>query len=144
MNDTTQFNLDSILDGTLDDLADLPEYRPFVPGVYKLMFGFEVDKKDRSVYYAKLKVLEVREQADPTETPMEIGAETSVRFDLKNEYGQGAFKKILAVAAGHFGKKSNKELIEDMQNVEILAVTKSNVNKKNGQVYTDIGELGFE
>lgn len=135
------FDLDSLLDGTLDDLADLPEFRPFVPGTYRISFGFEVDKKDKAIYYAGLKILEIIEQADPNEKPMEVGAETNVRFDLKNEYGQGGFKRIMAVAADKFGKKSNRELIEDLKGTECLVVTKQNVNKKNGQIYTDIVEL---
>lgn len=141
MNNESNFNLDSLLDGTLDDLADIPEFRPFNPGAYRLNFAFEQDKKTKHVYFAKLKVLEVLEQANPEDVPMEIGAETSVRYDLSNEYGQGAFKKILAVAAAHFGAKKNSELIEDMKNVEVVAITKHNVNKKNNQIYTDIVEV---
>ena len=144
MNTTTnpaEFNLDALLDGTLDDLADLPEFRPFVPGTYRINFNFKADDKDKAVYYGQLKILEVLEQVDPNEKPMEIGAETNVRFDLKNEYGQGGFKKIMLIAADKFGKKSNRELLEDMKNVECLVVTKQNLNKKNGQVYTDIVEL---
>ena len=144
MNTSTnpaEFNLDSLLDGTLDDLADLPEFRPFVPGTYRVNFNFKVDDKDKAIYYAQLKVIEVLEQVDPNEKPMEIGAETGVRYDLKNEYGEAGLKKVLFVAADKFGKKSPRNLIEDMKNVECLVVTKQNVNKKNGQVYTDIVEL---
>ena len=47
MNTQTEFNLDSLLDGTLDDLADLPEFRPFVPGTYRVNFNFKADDKDK-------------------------------------------------------------------------------------------------
>jgi hypothetical protein len=142
MTDTKEFDIDSILDGTLDDLADLPEFRPLPIGTYRLMFSIVPDSKSKAVYFAKIKVLETVELANADEKPIDAGAEAQVRYDLSNDYGQGAFKKILASIAEHFGAKPNRLLLEEVRNpVEVVAVTKQNLNKKNGQIYTDLVEI---
>ena len=137
------FNMDALLDGTLDDMADMPEFRPFPIGTYSAQFSIVPDpKKNKFVYYAKLKVLETVELADEAEVPVEVGAEAQVRYDMSNEYGQGAFKKLLKILADHFGAKSNRELIADAVNpIDVIVITKHNINKKNQQVYTDIVEM---
>ena len=139
---TQEFNIDSLLDGTLDDLADLPEFRPYPAGTYRLRFSVEADKKLKQIYFAKLKVLETVELTDASETPVEAGAETSVRYDLSNQFGQGNFKKLMSSVAEHYGSKSMRELLEEVRNpVEAVAVVKQNVNKKDGKIYTDIVEI---
>jgi hypothetical protein len=136
------FDINSLLDGTLNDLKDLPEFRPLPVGSYRAMFSIVPDAKVKHIFFAKLKVIETMELAEATETPVEAGAEAQVRYDLSNEFGQGAFKKILAALAEHFGAKNNRALLEEVRNpVEVMVVTKQNLNKKNGAVYTDIVEL---
>jgi hypothetical protein len=106
------------------------------------MFSIVPDSKSKAVYFAKIKVLETVELANADEKPIDVGAEAQVRYDLSNEYGQGAFKKILASIAEHFGAKPNRLLLEEVRNpVEVVAVTKQNLNKKNGQIYTDLVEI---
>lgn len=138
-----EFNLDALLDGTLDDLADLPEFKPFPVGSYRLGLMIEQDKEKKNVYFTKLKVLEVMELSDASETPPAVGDESNVRSDLSNEYGQGEFKKVLAALSISFPKKTNRELIEiaSKESIEVLAITKQNTNKKNGAIYTQIVEL---
>lgn len=143
MTDATKdFDLDALLDGTLDDLADLPEFRPFPIGSYRLQVKLERDAEKKTVYFAKLKVLEVIELANSTETPPETGAESNVRMDVSNEYGQGDLKKVLSAMAANFGAKTNRELLEiGKEGFEALAITKQNKNKTSGAVYTQIVEI---
>lgn len=143
---TKEFNLDALLDGTLDDLADLPEFKPFPVGSYELSLMIEPDKKIKNVYFTKLKIRSVVELADANAVPPEKGAESNVRSDLSNEYGQGEFKKVLAALAAKFGGKTNRELIElaSKEWIDCMAITKQNVNKNNGAVYTQIVELAVE
>ena len=142
MTQSTEFDIDSLLDGTLDDLKDLPEFRPWPAGTYRFSFCLEHDKKEKTIYYSRLKNLETIELTDTSEVPVEVGAEAGVRYDLTNEYGQGVFKKVLQTLAGHFGAKTNRELIEDAKaSIEVLGVIKTNTNKKNGKVYNDIVEM---
>lgn len=136
------FDLDAILDGTLDNLADIPEFAAYPPGSYLIDFSLEQDKNKKAVFYGRMKVREVKELADPALTPPTVGAETGTRFDLTNEFGQGNMKKVLSAAAAKFGKKSNRELIEDLKNpVEALVITDQRPNRDKTVFYTNIVEI---
>lgn len=139
------FNLDQLLDGTLDDLADMPEFKPFPPGAHRVIANL-VDKtapKDQvnkhPGYELRLKLVEHMELADP-EKAMAAGTETGVLYLLDNEMGQGQFKKFLAAIGEKFGPKSNRELIAEVKNLDMLVVTKVRSNKDKTQEYTDIVE----
>jgi len=141
------FDVDALLDGTLDDLADMPEFKPFPVGTHAVVLQI-VDKtaaKDRvnghPGFEIRMKAVETLELANSDDTPLVAGAETSVLYLLDNEMGQGSFKKILASAAEHFGAKSNRELIADLQGATVAVVTKQRQNKDKTQTYTDIVEL---
>lgn len=141
------FDIDSLLDGTLDDLADMPEFKPFPVGTHAVVLTI-VDKtaKDKRVnghpgFEVKMKAIETLELAKPDDTPLVAGAETSVLYLLDNEIGQGSFKKLLATASEHFGAKTNRELIADLQNATVVVVTRQRQNKDKTQTYTDIVEM---
>lgn len=141
------FDIDAMLDGTLDDLADLPEFKPFPVGTHAVVLTI-VDKtapKDRvnnhPGFEVKMKAVETLELANPDDTPLVAGAETSVLYLLDNPIGQGSFKKLLASAAEHFGAKSNRELIADLQGATVAVVTRQRQNKEKTQTYTDIVEM---
>jgi hypothetical protein len=140
--DNTAFNMDSLLDGTLDDLADAPEFKPFPAGTHKAVITI-VQKKigTHPAFEVNMKAVETIELSNAEDTPLVAGATTSVAYMMDMELGQGNFKKILASLAGHFGAKSNRELIQEAQNIEVLVVTKTRMNKDKTQSYTDIVEL---
>lgn len=136
------FDIDAILDGTLDDLADIPEFKPYPPGSYLLDFSLEADKKVKSVFYGRMKVKGVKELADTSMTPPEVGAETGTRFDLANEFGQGNLKKVFIAMTDKFGKKMNREYIEMLKNpVEVIAITDQRPNKDKTVWYTNLVEI---
>jgi len=141
------FDIDAMLDGTLDDLADLPEFKPYPVGTHAVILTI-VDKtapKDRvnnhPGFEVKMKAVETLELANSDDTPLIAGAETSVLYLLDNPIGQGSFKKLLASAAEHFGAKSNRELIADLQGATVAVVTRQRQNKEKTQTYTDIVEM---
>ena len=141
------FDIDAMLDGTLDDLADLPEFKPFPVGTHAVVLTI-VDKtapKDRvnnhPGFEVKMKAVETLELANSDDTPLAAGAETSVLYLLDNPIGQGSFKKLLASAAEHFGSKSNRELIADLNGATVAVVTRQRQNKEKTQTYTDIVEM---
>lgn len=143
----TEFNVDSLLDGTLDDLADMPEFKAWPAGTYRARLSL-VDKtapknqvNKHPGFEIKLKMLECIELTNAEEAKPAENAETSILYLLDNEMGQGGFKKVLASAAEHFGAKSNRELIADLQNTEVLVITSSRQNKEKTQTYTGIVEL---
>lgn len=137
-----EFNVDALLDGTLDDLKDLPEFKPYPAGTHRVNLSLQLKKiGTHPAVEAKLKAIETIELNSGSDAALEAGAETSVSFMLDNEYGQGGFKKIVAAMVEHFGPKSNREVIAETQNVEVLVITKQRQNKEKTQSYTDIVEL---
>jgi hypothetical protein len=63
-------------------------------------------------------------------------------FVLDNDYGQSAFRKIIAVLAEDFGPGTNREILEKSEGAEVLAVTKKRANKEKTAEYTDIVAIG--
>lgn len=138
----TDFNMDAMLDGVLDDLADAPEFKPFPAGTHKVTITIAQKKiGTHPAFEISMKAIETIELSNPEDTPLAAGATTSVAYMMDIEIGQGNFKKILASLASHYGAKSNRELIADAQNAEVLVVTKVRMNKDKTQSYTDIVEL---
>lgn len=156
--DKDSFDLDSLLAGTIEDLADIPEFRSFEAGAHKLLFslarsdkkmkvdGKETDKLE-PVINAKLKLIETVELADPSAAPMEAGTETTIRYQMDNEFGQGEFKKVAAVISAHFKLKNNAEVLGVCKDgIECLAVTQVRTSKQknaNGEYpkFTVIAQL---
>jgi len=137
---------DSLLDATLDDLADLPSFKAFPPGVHlcKMFLAIkEINKKP--AVEAKLVHKETLELTNPTDIPPNAGDETTVLYILKNndgsanEIAQGQLKGILSKlkAAGVEGG-STREVIEAVNGIEIAAVTAQRENKQTGDKNTTL------
>jgi hypothetical protein len=138
----SSFDIDSMLDGVLDDLADAPEFKPFPAGTHKVTITI-VQKKigTHPAFEVNLKAIETLELSNSEDTPLKAGATSSCAYMMDIEIGQGNFKKILASLAAHYGPQSNRQLIEAAQNAEVLVVTKVRMSKDKTQSYTDIVEL---
>lgn len=132
--------LDSLLDNSIDDLKDLPEFKCYPSGAHRVMFKWE-EKEVNDVPYIifNFKALETVELADAVaDQPLEAGSESSVMFNLSNEFGQGKFKKAVAQLAKHYGTSSPRETLEAVQGAELTIVTKVRQNKDKTQSYTDL------
>lgn len=136
---------EKLLDATLDDLADAPEFAPFHPGLHEVELGFEtkVVNKHPSVSM-KMKLLNTIELADSNLEPQKPGSETNVLFMLDNEMGQGNLKKILTVLKAHFGTSTNRETMDKAQGAVVKVLTKQqkkDKNDPNSPVYTNVVEM---
>jgi len=144
---SNDFDVNSLLDGTLDDLADMPEFKPFPPGTHAVILTLvdKTSKKDaingHPAFEVKMKAVETIELANSDDQPLKAGDETSVLYMLDNELGQGSFKNLLKAAAEQFGAKSNRELIGDLQGATVAVVTRQRANKEKTKMYTDIVEM---
>jgi len=143
MNDQANLNvdIDSLLDGTLDDLADLPEFKPFPAGATRCVLTWDTTKKINGVPAIQLnmKAIETVELATSTDTPVVAGDETSVLFQMDNEFGQGKFKNVIAALKPVFGGNSNREVIEASNNGEVVVVTTIRKDKKDpDRKYTEV------
>jgi hypothetical protein len=142
-------DVDALLDGTLDDLADMPEFKAFPNGLHRCAIKMETKKIDGfTAVEVKLTAKETVElPAGSEEQPLQAGDNTNLLYFLNHkdpkvaEFGQGGFKIIMAAAAQHFGAKTNRELMADMNAAEVLVVTKKRSNKEKTQTYTAIDSI---
>lgn len=161
MTEQTLDAMDALLDGTLDDLADIPEFRNYPVGIHKVTIAWDLNKTIPGVFKVKDKeesglktfielsmtALETIElPAGSNEAPLEAGAKAQLLFDLTNEFAQGKFKELLKSLAAHYGAKSNRELLADSQGAEVAVVIKHRTSKKkNGadevKTYIDIDTM---
>lgn len=152
MSNEEQISIDSILDGTLDDLADVPAFKPFPAGSHRCTVTFEAKKvSDIPSIEMSIVGIETVELSNEGDTPIAAGDKTSVLYMLKkkdgsaNELGQGQLKaNILAPLQAHFGTASNPETLAAAQNCEVLLTTKVRTDKRdadNLKYYTDVVAL---
>lgn len=139
------YDLDSLLDGTLEELADMPEWKDFPDGVHTAtIIGWELkkfdDKKDKSksnmMMELRLRAQATVETASGSEEVCSPGQESSYSFFLVHhsspkamEVGQGQFKDIMKAFAASWGVKSNRELMEISTGSEVLITTGSRMDK---------------
>lgn len=139
-----EFDLDSLLDGTLDDLADLPEFSPFPAGAHKAIISWEILTGKKAVnghptIKLNLKGLETVELTDKENAkPITKDQETGVLFMMDNEMGQGSYKNVIAALKEHYGEGSNREIMEKSANAECLILTNLRPNKEKTKMYTGI------
>ena len=144
----TEFDVNSLLDGTLDDLADAPEFKPYPAGTH-IVLATLVDKTAKKdmvnkhpAFELRFKAISTEELSNPeTDKPLEAGAECNVLYMLDNDMGQGNFKKLLKTVAEKFGPATPRELAAQVKDLQCLVVTKKRSNKEKTQEYMDIVEL---
>lgn len=140
MSDTHNAALDSLLDATLDDLADMPSFVTPPAGAYMATI-VSMETKQIGTHPAievNFKLLETRELADPTATPVAAGMPVSCAYMMDNEYGQGDFKNLMKPIVTATGSASVREAMEAAKGMEVLIVSKIRLGKKvDGQSEED-------
>lgn len=136
-------DIDNLLDASLDDLADLPEFKPFPAGAHRVIISFKekVINKHPSIEMSMkaIETLELAEAVTEENKPLVAGAETSVAFMLDNEIGQGKFKEVLKVLYPLTGAATNRQCLDAANGMEVTVVTKKREDKnEKGKFYTDV------
>jgi hypothetical protein len=148
-------SLDDLLDGTLDDLADVPEFKPFSAGAHKITLKFDASKKinDMPAIEVSLTMVESMELSNPEDPVPAAGDTTNVIYILKkkddkgnvvrNELAEGQFKNLMASLSPAFPDAggSPRKIMEMAQGYEVLALTdvrESKKDPKNIKYYTDL------
>ena len=126
-------DLNSILDSSIDDLADLPEFGIYPSGVHRVIINWESKEVNKHPSMEmKMKLIETVELANPAEDqPVAAGTESSSLFMLDNEFGQGAFKQIMKVLAGACGTNKISETVDASQGMEVQVVVAVKPDKKD-------------
>ncbi len=141
-------NFDAILNVSLDDLADLPEFASFPAGVHRCTVSMEKKEiNSKLAIEVKLTGIETVELSKPDEDkPITTGQVSSAAFFLDNEFGQGAFKKLVAPLAAALGVSSLRDIIDACAGTEVEAVTayrqgKAKPGETERPVYFEIKKL---
>jgi hypothetical protein len=139
MTEAISQDLDTLLNSSIDELADLPEFTVLPAGAHKCVINWEAKTINKHpALEMKIKLVETTEMADATVQPLAPGAETSVLFMLDNEFGQGKMKAVMAELAKSTGTSSIKETMEASSGMEVTLITKVRQNKDKTQNYTEI------
>lgn len=129
----SDFNIDDILDATLDDLADLPEFTVPPAGTYQMVIKSAEQKKvaEHPAVEVKFSISSTVELEDDTQEPVKDGTETSIAYMLDNEFGVGSLKKLLKPIGEHLGVSKVSEILEQSRGMEVVTVTR--VRKGKGE-----------
>ncbi len=116
-------NLDSLLDVTLDDLADLPSFTPYAPGVHRVKASFEAKEiNDKAAIELSFVMIENEELVNPEDKAPVAGDTSNTMFMLDNEYGQGNFKKCALPFAEALNLSTMRE-VSELKDIECMIVT---------------------
>jgi len=137
-------DLDDLLDSSIDDFEDLPDFEPYPVGTHRVYGTLSLKEvNDKVNVEFSMKAIETLELKDKVkDQPLAEGAPASVLFNFGSEWGRGAFKKVFAGTAEKLGATSNRQLIENFQEVDCVVVTKLRTSKDDkDKKYTNVVEL---
>lgn len=140
---TNNVQLDSFLDATLDDVADLPSFKSFPAGAYVVKCTLATKEiAGHPAIEAKFEHVETKEQAEgEAAEAVNPGDVTTVSYFLDNDFGPGSFKRDFNGLRNAMGFVSNRDLVEGVKGTECLVVFKQTKPNAKGAVYNNVHEL---
>lgn len=133
----------SILDGTLDDIEDLPGFAVYPSGAYLIELSKGLIQKVIGTHPAvemEMKCLEVKELSSPedaTKSP-KVGDICSIAFMLDNEIGRGKLKQVLDPIGERLGTKNNREIMTASKGIQAVVIIKKTEDKVKGKEYANL------
>ncbi len=145
MTDATAVDF-SILDGSLDDIEDLPGFAVFPSGAYLIELTKGLVQKTIGTHPAvemEMKCLEVKELSDPQDEQKKpkVGDICSIAFMLDNEVGRGKLKQVLAPIGEKLGVKSNREIMTGSKGIQAIVIVKKTEDKAKGKEYANLNRF---
>lgn len=128
-----------LLDETLDDLADLPQTKPFPAGAHAVDLSVKRQQGKQNSYIVEMVYVE---PIEVTATDVEIpspGDKSAVFITTKkkdgspNEFGQGQLKLVMSPLAALYDTKSIQQIIEQSKTPARCAVVVGIRSDKTGQ-----------
>jgi len=132
----------SILDGTLDDIEDLPQFLAYPSGAYIINLPDGLLEKQIGTHPAldmKVVCKEVKELSNPEDAALvKVGDQGNVAFMLDNEVGRGFAKIVLKAIGEKFGTKNNREIMANSKGIDALLVCKKTHDEKKQRDYMNL------
>lgn len=136
----------SLLDSSIDELADLEKFTPIPAGTHKLLLNWsKPDDEEKIIVALKMTVVETLEMANSSEPHPEPGKTSNMRFTLGNKdgspllsasgkpntFGQGQIKEILMALQPTFGGATLQEVMDNSEGAEVIATLKVKPSKND-------------
>lgn len=132
----------SILDGTLDDIEDLPQFLAFPSGAYIIHVPDGLVEKQIGTHPAlDMKVIckEIKELSNAEDSALvKVGDQGNIAFMLDNETGRGFAKIVLKAIGEKTGTKNNREIIANSKGIDALLVCKKTRDDKKQRDYMNL------
>jgi hypothetical protein len=143
MTESALDQMSDLLDANLDDLEDLPEFKPFQPGAHKVVASFEEKTiNDQQAVELSFKLIETLELSDPQAEVDAPGMECSMAFFLENEFARGNLKKCALPFGAALGLGTIREIVEGVKEVECLILTTLRKDKNDpDRFYLNVKEI---
>jgi len=145
-------SIESLLNGTLDDLADKPSWSVFPTGAHLCTLSMELktvevavkdqagnataSKVKATAVKVSFKAIQTLELKNPSEDkPLNAGDANSVDLffnhpsEVLSKNGQGTFKMIAGVLNERFGLRSNMDVINQTKDIEVVLACVKRVYK---------------
>lgn len=139
-NTSNEETMDDLgLDETLDDLADLPETKPFPAGAHRALVKIRKNTKKPGQYIVELIFAENIELTNPEDTLPNPGDKSTIFIATKkkdgqpNEFGQGQLKKVMKPIATMLGTNVIADILEATKDGIDCAVVVSIKKDKSGE-----------
>lgn len=132
----TQANDLSLLGNfSMEDLADIPEFRTFPAGDHVVNTTFEVKKSKKlaPMVVVTFKAIETAELVNEADTPLREGETNKFYCMLNSEYGQADLRKIIGPIATATGTSNLADIISAVNEeggVNLLITTYQREDKK--------------
>ena len=132
---------------SLDDIPDLPEFGAWPAGTYIATANLErkmikMQAGETPCVELTLKMNAVQ-AIDPAESAPVEGSETSILYNLQNEFGLGSFKKLAKPVVGYFGCAGNiGAVVEAVQDIPCVVTLTAKKDKKD-TLRNNIAEIVF-
>ena len=136
-------DFDDLLDATLDDLQDLPSFKPFPIGAHRVLATIGTkDINGKLAVTLEFKMIENVEMANSQEELPKEGDTSSTMFFLGNKYAEGALKLVAAPIMKELNLSSIRELVEQAHDVECVIITGLRKDKNDpDKFYLDVKEI---
>ena len=136
----------SLLDDSIDALADLEKFTPIPAGSHKVRINWSEPEHEEQVIVAlKLTVLETLEMANSSEPVCEPGKTANIRFPIcmkdgspliaasgkVNSFGQGQLKEVIVALQPYFSGNTTREVMANSEGAEVIMTLKVRASSKD-------------
>jgi hypothetical protein len=132
----TEEEFDSILNTSIDEIDDLPDYANFPDGTHNALLTLEkkqMQDEPRMVlnlkYVSSITLVSLEEEAP------KAGTIASTIYDVTHPLGGPAFKKAIGNVLTAMEIKNFGEALKQIQDIPVVVTTKISTTKKAGETY---------